>query len=62
MLSASNQMFTGMPTENKDIFRAAGSGEYVYVSYSGRQINEEQILVSTSLSTVWKQWQQSTCV
>jgi hypothetical protein len=40
-------MYTGMPTENQEIFRALSSGEYVYVGYSGRQINEEQILVST---------------
>jgi hypothetical protein len=35
-ISASNQMFTGMPTENQEIFRAARSREYVYVGYSGK--------------------------
>jgi hypothetical protein len=27
-------MFTGMPMENQEMFRAASSGEYVYVGYS----------------------------
>jgi hypothetical protein len=31
---ASNRMFRGMPTENQEMFRAASSGEYVYVGYS----------------------------
>jgi hypothetical protein len=35
-ISASNQMFTGMPTENQEIFRAASSREYIYVGYSGK--------------------------
>jgi hypothetical protein len=29
-------MFTGMPTEKHEIFRAASIGEYIYVGYSGK--------------------------
>jgi hypothetical protein len=45
-------MFTGMATENQEMFRAASSGEYVYVGYSVKAI-EEQIIVSTSFCNVY---------
>jgi hypothetical protein len=39
--------------ENQGMFRAASSGKYVYVGYSGKAKNEEQILVSTSFHTIY---------
>jgi hypothetical protein len=28
-------MFTGIPTENQEMFIAASSGEYIYIGYLG---------------------------
>jgi hypothetical protein len=45
-------MFTGVPTENQEMFRAASSGEYVYIGYFGIREGKQIAMISKLSSSL----------